>query len=81
MKTLALVAALAFGTLVIPQSVSAGCSGLSCAVEQPDAPSADAGRYPEFRIAEARASAAHRRRHGTTGLDATYRRLRHHWGA
>jgi hypothetical protein len=75
MKTLALVAALAFGTLFIPQSASAGCSGLSCAVEHPDAP------YAEFRIAEARASAAHRRRHGTIGLDATYRRLRHHWGA
>jgi hypothetical protein len=48
MKTLALVAALAFGPLFIPQSTSAGC----CAVEQPDAPSR---RYPEFRIAEARA--------------------------
>jgi hypothetical protein len=68
MRALALLAALALATVFIPQA--------AFAVEQPG------GRHQLLRShhADARASAARRHRQGATGADATFRRLRHHWG-
>jgi hypothetical protein len=90
-KFLALMVALAFSALFMPQLAYAGLGG---AVEQPDAPSLP--QTPEGRGTSNFAlptpapqrlacvgnckSAAGRHRQRATGTDAAFRRLRHHWG-
>jgi hypothetical protein len=61
--TLALLAALAFGSFFLIPQAGAAPQQLACVGN------CNGGAH---------ASAA--RRHRATGVDATYRRLRHHWG-